>query len=268
LFTIVSQRLDTFILYLFYDTGETSQYYWALRIAQVCQEFFFSIFTGLFPLLTKIFSRNDNLHYRDIINSFLRIINFGSVYFFGLLIVSSEFLIKYILGYDNPIYYSIIKFAFLAYVLKAIAQILITSSLAQGKTKIISIGSIVSNSTRTIGLLFFYNYGPLVFVYILVIQQMVLSIYYVIAKKIILSFDIQLIRNLFYLSFSIIFAMLIPTGLTINQSFLNIIFYFIITIILGFFVKPINRFDVDNILNTIGLKSKSFKNIILLFSTK
>ena len=252
LLTIVSQRLDTFILYLFYETGETSQYYWVLRIAQVCQELFFSIFTGLFPILTKIFSRNNQWHYNNVVNSFLRVINFSSAYFFGILIVSSEIIIRYILGYEEIIYFRIIKYAFLAYILSAIAQILITSSLAQGKTKTISIGSVISNSVRTISLLLFYNTGPMVFVIILVFQQIILSAYYIFAKRSILSFNKQLVRNFIYLGLLITMTFFVPIGATLPQSILYLIIYLLLTIFLGYIIKPLSKNDLDNISNIIG----------------
>ena len=262
LLTFVSQRLDTFILYLFYEIGETSQYYWVLRIAQVCQEFFFSIFTGLFPLLTKIFSRNEDEHYREIINSFLRIINFGSVYFFGLLIVSSELMIKYLLGYNNPIYYLIIKYAFLAYIFRAISMILYTSSLAQGKTKIISIGSIISNSTKSIGLILFYNFGPLFFIYIMVFQYMVLTTYYIFVKRSILSINTQLLRNLIFLVVLITSTFFIPQGVTLNQSILYLILYLFSSILLGYIIKPLSKNDLENISNIIGDRFNTFIKIL------
>ena len=212
--------------------------------------------------MTKIFSRNNHLHYNNVVNSFLRVINFSSVYFFGILIVSSEIIIRYILGYEEIIYYTIIKYAFLAYILSAIAQILITSSLAQGKTKTISIGSIISNLVRTISLLLFYNTGPMVFVIILVFQQIILSSYYIFAKRSILSFNTQFFRNFIYLGLLITITFFVPQGATLFQSILYLIIYLFSTIFLGYIIKPLSKNDLENISNIIGDRFNTSNKIL------
>ena len=152
----------------------------------------------------------------------------------------------------RKLYISIIKYAFLAYILSAIAQILITSSLAQGKTKTISIGSVISNSVRTISLLLFYNTGPMVFVIILVFQQIILSAYYIFAKRSILSFNKQLVRNFIYLGLLITMTFFVPIGATLPQSILYLIIYLLLTIFLGYIIKPLSKNDLENISNIIG----------------
>ncbi len=98
LLVVFSAQYDQFIIYLNFDPGALTDYYWPQRLAMVGTEAFAVVMTGLFPLLTKL----EADHGREVAIQRFRVMfkltAYGAAIFFTGLFVASDLAVNLLLG--------------------------------------------------------------------------------------------------------------------------------------------------------------------------
>jgi O-antigen/teichoic acid export membrane protein len=244
IYAIIVQRIDIFILYTNFESGETSLYYWSVRIAFLSFELFSAVLTGLFPLLTKIITRGNTEDFRIILNKMIRLTVFLSIVFYNPLIYSGKFIIGIILSTEFLEGVILLKIALLAMMLESSRLVINTSYNAEGKRRILTFVSIFAYSSRIISIVILVKYGPLGLILSLLLQNtatLMVLLYF--RRK-----EFNLYHSYFRLIiFSIIISILswfLPSGDTILQFLTYFIFYFILILIITILIRPINNEDV------------------------
>lgn len=97
LMVTLSGQYDQFIIFLNFEPGVLSDYFWPMRITMIASEAFAVVMTGLFPLLTKIEADyGREIAIRRFRVMFKLTVYFASIFFTGLLVTSD--LVTILLG--------------------------------------------------------------------------------------------------------------------------------------------------------------------------
>ena len=83
-------RIDTFLLFSLFEEGETARYFWVYRIALITEELLLNVIIGMFPIISKIYARNDLALFKSRVNSIFRLIFMASTFYFLSIITQSK----------------------------------------------------------------------------------------------------------------------------------------------------------------------------------
>jgi len=249
--TLAIQKLDIFVLYLFFQEGDTSLYFYVLRIAVIAQEFFVIIFSGIFPILSKIYTRVSPKEYFELINSFLRLVlTFGGIFYFSIY-YQSDLAIYLILSKKFINGLPILRLILSAYFIRLFSYVLRPTFKAIGKRREIVFGPLMGNAVRILGIVAFYKLGPFGLAIAISLEIIVLASYFIMKLRNRIRFR-SYVRVALYSSLVFLLVNIIPAGSLILVRVGLCVLMVMLYVVLLVLIKPLERGDFELIEKVFG----------------
>jgi O-antigen/teichoic acid export membrane protein len=266
LFTAVVQNLDRFILFIRFPEGDLAEYYWAFRISITFEEIFLVLLTGAFPLLTKLYKNNDMAVFEIRTQSILKIGLFLGLFLYGVVFHQANVITLLILGNKFLGVIIILQILTVATTVKIVRNILFQVVLAEGRRRYITESVVFGALSRIIFILILIPFGGVGFAFALLLQSIVLSLYFIFRKKKTTMNSLIHLRVILSLIIIVMFTFIFSSPLGLILSIIKGCFYIIGFLFILFILKPFNNDDYVLFERLAGKKFQIFLPIVSLFT--
>ena len=257
IYGILSTKVDSFILLLYFPTGSLAEYTWAFRIAETVLDLFTVLLTGTFPLLTAFYVRKNYSQFNETFKSIIKIGVVIGLFLFGISFIEADFGIPFVISdkfVNSPLFFKILM---VGYFIRTIPLIINQVFLARGNRRFIVEVSLVLNSSRILYLVLFAYLGGLGMAIVETLYSATfLALNSFKERKLMTELIASSTKLILFFVIMILVIFFFPTFKSISMSFMTGVAFVIIFTSLLIIFKPFNNSDFTLIEKVIGKRFK------------